>query len=282
MSMPSEGLCLVDGSLREHDDLVGRFHLELQTVSGGIVLTEGPTDRAALQLIVPPSRIFVVGPKPQLLDTCRGLEKLGDHRFVAVFDRDFDPMPVGTTFAIHVYENGDLEAAVLAMGIGLSLLETIVPSLKLAAAGGADQVLDEAIVAIFPVSRLRAANREQQWGLPFDEVDIGRYVGANRSLEVGNFVRALRAACFAHRHTGVPEEADLLCAAEADCDVKHFRGRDLLCVLERYLRSTALRHRRGVDPSRESLGVMVQVAAPGVLATSDWGLELQVLINSAA
>lgn len=265
-------------SLRSYDDIAGRIHLTLAAVGRAIVLTEGKSDRAALRLIVGLDRVVVVGPKPQLLQTCAQLAALGDKNFVAVFDRDFEPLPSAEEFAWLAYDGGDLEAAVLGCGVGESLIENIVPEQKLTAAGGAERVLSEALEAIEPMCRLRKANKEKQWGLPFDSIDLGRYLGADGRLDCSKLVGALRRARAETLGEAAPSEAELLSEAVAEGQVGHFRGRDLLCVLEKYLRSTRLRHRKGMDPSRESLEAMVHVAAPGSLAASPWGHNLLDLV----
>lgn len=267
-------------SLRLQDDVVGRLHLVLQATNGVVILTEGSSDQAALRFIVDVTRIIAVGPKPKLLDACAKLKDLGHDGFVAVFDRDFDPLPVAG-FKIRVYEGGDLEAAVLCLGVGEEILERLVPSQKLTSAGGAASVYREAREAARLVSRLRAANRETGWGLPFDDVDLARCVKPDRSFDGDKLVRALRQARLEREDGWAPEEAALVGVVNGTHVVDHFRGRDLLCVLERYLRTTDLRHRQGIDASRGSLEVMVHFAAGGVLAASEWGRELGELVGAA-
>lgn len=267
------------GSLKEYDDIAGRMHLTLQAMTLAVILTEGISDRAALKLIVDPMRIFAIGSKPLLLDTCQKLLRLGDHRFVAVFDRDFDPLPEGECFPCQPYEGGDLEAAILVRGVGADIVEQVVPAQKLAAAGGASAVFEEAVASVIPLSQLRSASREKGWCLPFDQVDVGRCVKTDRSIDCAKLVRTLRCERLNHEDAWAPSEEELMKAAAAHVNLRHFRGRDVLCVLEKYFRSTPLRHRKGLDPSRASLEVAVHVSAPGALATSDWGRALQELLG---
>ncbi len=266
-------------SLRAFDDITGRIHLTLQALSRTVILTEGKSDRSALKLIVEVSRILSLGSKSQLLETCAQLAALGDDGFVAVFDRDFDDLIDSELFLWRVYEGGDLEAAVLCSGVGEGLLENIVPDQKLALAGGAAVVFSEAVNAIKSVCRLRAASRQMEWGLPFDRIDIGRYIGADNLVDSRKVIAALSREYSDPLGRRLPGQEQLLASADAAVEVGHFRGRDLLCVLEKYMRSTRLRHRKGVDPNRESLEAMVHTAAPGALAATAWGRDLAALLG---
>ncbi|WP_161965293.1 hypothetical protein [Ornithinimicrobium cerasi] len=201
---------------------------------------------------------------------------------MCVYDTDFDSGAdfVACGFACHPYEGIDLENTILEMGVAERLVEAVASEQKLTASGGAEQVVDKARQAVAPLSSLRRANAVKQWGLPFDQVDLDKYIREDGSLDTDKYLRILLQKRPASASSAPPSVQDLQIAAQGSCATGLYRGRDILQILAKYLRMTFLRQKKNMGASPEALEAMVHVAASSVLALTEWAAELQRITGS--
>ena len=124
------------------------------------------------------------------------ISKLGLVGVLGITDRDFDgPEQVEPRLdEIHMhYEDRDLEGMLIHLGVLALVLEHIGSAEKLAAAGGAYELIGRFQETLRPVTRMRLQNARSRWSLAFDGVDLaGKIDRKSLELKLNGYCEALR------------------------------------------------------------------------------------------
>ncbi|RQX10847.1 hypothetical protein DDE19_31640 [Micromonospora ureilytica] len=276
-------------SMRSLDRLADRIRQHRQADKRPVLVVEGPSDKRVLDEILPSSfPTFPAGNRSAALSTAKQLKNWGFDSFYCVVDRDFDSEVAVVEAAgipVHPYENADLEA-MLAQTDGLRrLVEELGSNDKLRRIGGLPalrQILQEIVV---PLGRLRAANSQRSWGLPFDDVDLASKIGhKDLSFNLQGYCAAL-----SQRRGGRPSATTLIRIAqgldrstsEATCprgSAPYYRGKDLMVALGVGLRSLAGTSDKALTDGEHLARILRAIAAPH-LARTAWLLELHSLLT---
>ena len=227
-----------DGSLAQYDSPADRTRLHLQGSADRVLLVEGVADATVLREVLPNYAIVIAGKRENVLRAAEELLDAGQERFVAVIDRDFEPVPEGGDWdkVLFPYEGRDLECMLIELGGLARLISFKGADAKIARAGGLDEVVNRCILAIEPVTRLRSHARMHGWSLAFDQVAIeGKVQAEDLLLKHLPYCMALVAASDTTLTVREVEQA----ASNASVDPGPPRGKDVVAVAAVALRKTA-------------------------------------------
>lgn len=272
------------GSLRDFDSLADRIRLHRQVDKRPVVIVEGPSDERTLQDTFGGDLVyFAAGTRTTALEQSRTLHKWGQTYFLSVVDRDFDDTVANLeseNLPIHAYENADLEAMICVSGTTASMLAEFGSMAKIETQGGITGIVEKLYQLVEPVTRLRRANVENEWGLRFDGVDLRAKV-EKKTLE---FKLQGYCAALAATSEGSPGQGTLFRYATGDTPLTkaptcprgaapYFRGRDFLAFLSVALcQYCGTRRPQSVEP--EILEGTLRLSGSRHLKEGAWGQEL--------
>ncbi|MEU4472925.1 DUF4435 domain-containing protein [Micromonospora sp. NPDC023888] len=276
-------------SLKDLDRPADRIRQHRQADKRPVIVVEGPSDQRVLDEAMPNAYpIFPAGNRSVALSTAKQLNEWGMRAFCCVVDRDFDSevaLVEAAGVPVHAYENADLEA-MLSKTDGLRrLVEELGSSEKLQKIGGLSalrKILEEIVV---PLSRLRSANSQQSWGLPFDDVDLASKISfRDLAFNLQGYCAAL-----SQKRGGRPAARTLIQVAQGSdkairqlsCprgSTPYYRGKDLMAALGVSLRSIAGTSDKALTEGEHLTRVLRAVSAPYVVRTP-WLSELHALLN---
>ncbi len=262
-------------SLRDFDRVEDRIRQHRQVEKRAVLLVEGPDDLLVLKHHIPVELIFPADGKPNVL---RAIDSLNEWQVTgvrAVIDADFDDSRDDET--VLAYDQRDLEAMLIELGVLASVLEHQGSAAKLAAEGGAAAVVAVLCAAALPIARLRQASRREGWGLTFDAVDI-----ASKSDRRTLALRPDRyAAALVQASITTASIDDVRQALDHDeIDHRGPRGRDVMTFA-----GVALRQRVGTlqQAACEEPRLSAQIRSSGALALerSPWMSRLRRALEAA-
>ncbi|MER5621096.1 DUF4435 domain-containing protein [Streptosporangium sp. NPDC002544] len=276
-------------SIRDYDRLPDRIRQHRQVDKRPIIITEGPSDVRFLSGCLPLDiAYFPAGTRSTALDATESLHRANMQRFLSVVDRDFDDQVTSIeklNIPIFPYENADLEGMLVLSPAFSRMLEELGSAEKIAKQGGLSKVVDNIYNAVHPVSTLRRANFEQQWGLKFDSVDLSSKIDPKTlTLKVQPYCAALSSTV-----NSKPSQSTLLAYANKiqsnrlapSCprgSTPYLRGRDVLSVT-----GVALRGAIGSYPKAatevEYLSKVLRLSALHYINKSKWGQDLSKKIG---
>ncbi len=256
-----------DGSLAQYDSPADRTRLHLQGSADRVLMVEGVADATVLREVLPHYAIVIAGKREKVLRAAEELLDAGQKRFVAVIDRDFEPVPEGGDWneVLFPYEGRDLECMLVELGGLARLIRFKGVDAKVTKAGGPDEVVKRCKLAIEPVTRLRSHARVHEWALAFDRVPIeGKVQAETLALKHLPYCMALVAASDTDLAVRDVEQV----ASDASVDPGPPRGKDVVAVA-----AVALRKIAGDLPKA--------ACDPGVLCADLHGYSLLLLRESA-
>jgi len=274
-------------SLQEFDRVADRIRLHQQGDPRPILLVEGGADtRFVTRLFGRRSiSVFEGGTRSAVIDASREIHSWGLTGIACIVDRDLDDV-----VAIHEksvaclvpYDDADLEGMLWNTESLESLLEELASNAKLVEFGGPDALRSQADSVLAPLTRLRAANAQNGWGLNFTELRLDRKINRTTlSLNVRSLCDAL------HRDDVDVCLADLVAVAENPSWSKHcpntgrklVRGKDALAVasvaLRRLIGSRSL-NEVTVDGLADRLRL---AASPADTAGTHWRASITQLLG---
>ncbi len=242
-----------------------------QVSNAPIVVVEGPDDLLTLRTHLDGFDIFPGDGKTNVISCCRALLNWQIERFICVVDRDFNWRDhEDTDRACYPYLLRDLESMLISLGVLALILDHQGSAEKLSATGGPHKLVRRLVELVEPVSRLRAANAREGWGIRFDEVSLGSKIDAkNLTLKVPNYCVALAAT------TSGVDAATLIDASTASVDDEFGpRGKDVLVATGVALRRCAgsLQHQATTEPI---ISAQLRSSCGLALSQSDWLHELR-------
>ncbi|MFE3947802.1 hypothetical protein ACFXPV_38990 [Streptomyces sp. NPDC059118] len=210
--------------------------------------------------------------------------------FRCVVDRDFDHEILRLQqegFPVHPYENADLEAMLAVSRVAIDLINELGSSEKIAAHGGAEAVIARLREEVRPVSLLRRANVENQWGIVFDEVDLTSKIDKRTvTLKTQSYCAALDGTSdFSPGQKTLLKFAsgEISVSSEPSCprgSIPYFRGRDFLSFLSVALTSYC-GTRRSQTVGWESLESQLRLAGDSFFRASTWLEELSQSLGAS-
>ncbi|MFB8077852.1 hypothetical protein [Streptomyces sp. NPDC056013] len=231
---------------------------------------------------------FSAGTRNLAIEASITLSGWGQKSIACVVDRDFDDMVQKSTEMhpeIHPYENADLEAMLIVSRIGADMLLELGSIGKIEGKGGATAVISRIYEILEPVTRLRRANTENEWGIAFDSVDLASKIDKREmQLKIHSYCMALhRASCNSPGVKTLEEYATghLATKSQPGCprgSAPYFRGRDFLAALGVALCGFCGSKRAQsvpVDGLEESL----RLAGSDEIRNSAWGMDLLSLVR---
>ncbi|MCX4396049.1 DUF4435 domain-containing protein [Streptomyces sp. NBC_01767] len=278
--------------MKDLDSLADRVRLHRQGDSRNVVIVEGVSDKRILQRSFSESDVvyFPAGSRPVALEAAKKLTLWRQEYFICVVDRDFDDEVSNVSRAnrkipLHPYDNADLEGMLTVAGAAGDLVSEFGSADKIKDLGGAQQVLQKTYSLIEPISRLRRANYENNWGLAFDRVEIASKIDRKTfALKVQSYCAALDSTS-----DQSPGQAVLLEYAKGTKEarsapkcprgtVPYFRGRDFLGALSAALCGyCGSRRPQSVEP--EHLASILRLAGSAHLRRGGWGEEFMQLTS---
>lgn len=277
-SQMSEQISSGGESLQRYDDIVGRVHLQLgESDSEAVILVEGDSDRGALSRLVDRRYIISTGSRRKVFKTASSLLDIGDSRIICVYDRDFEEGP-GTPIndsMLYPYPTADLESFILELGVAESAIESALAEGGLIKSGGPNGVVKRIKTLLQPVSTLRQLNARHGWGLNFS-VSLSGFVDSAGQFDRGGYIKML---CAKARQVQSVDAIDENCLEQemSRClPPAEYRGRDFLQVFSGLVAKGHLKAKYGRSTSAGSLEYALEVAAPSIIETSDWGANLRV------
>ncbi|MFI7657095.1 hypothetical protein ACIBX9_30990 [Streptomyces albidoflavus] len=279
-------------SLRELDRLEDRVRLHRQRDQRPFLIVEGPSDARILQRAFADQDIayFPASTRSLALEAAEKLEKWKQSNFACVVDRDFDAEVEEAEKrlrSVHPYENADMEAMLAVSKAGVDLLLEIGSSDKIGNMGGVQNVALRLMAILEPVTRLRRANAENRWGLPFDKVELsGKIDKKSMTLKLRPYCTALH-----EKSDASPGVAALIEYADGTRSLSrepvcprgskpYFRGRDFLVVLGVALCGYC-GTKRAQSVTQENLESALRLAGAHEIRISDWGRDLLQLVGVA-
>jgi hypothetical protein len=278
-------------SLRELDRLADRIRLHRQRDKRSVVITEGPTDVRILGRAFHEEDFvyFPASTRSLALEAANQLAQWGAEKFACVVDRDFDrevedlerEVP-----AIHAYENADMEAMLTVSKAGVALLLELGSADKIERLGGVRNVVDRLLEILEPITRLRRANVENEWGLAFDQVDLGNKIDRkSMTLKIRPYCAAL-----VEKTENAPSISVVVDYASGIRELNHepmcprgskpyFRGRDFLAILGVALCGFC-GSKRSQSVTAENLEASLRLAGAYEIRASSWGKELLGMLGS--
>jgi 5S rRNA maturation endonuclease (ribonuclease M5) len=257
------------------------------------LIVEGPSDVRILQRAFADQDIvyFPANTRSLALEAAEKLEEWRQLNFACVVDRDFDvevEEAEKRLHSVHPYENADMEAMLAVSKAGIDLLLEIGSSDKIDKLGGVQEVIIRLMEILEPVTRLRRANAENQWGLAFDKVDL------SGKIDKKSMVLKLRPYCTAlhEKSEASPGVAALVQYADGTQPLSqepvcprgsrpYFRGRDFLVVLGAALCGYC-GTKRAQSVTQENLEGSLRLAGAQEIRISDWGRDLLQRIGVTA
>ncbi|WP_144662447.1 hypothetical protein [Paenarthrobacter nicotinovorans] len=233
-------------SIRHFDRPADRIRQHRQASNQAIVIVEGPSDVRVLRPHLDAVAFFPVDGKTNAVNCARSLKEWGFDNFICVTDKDFDDPNEFTDIEIchHPYLLRDLEAMLIEMGVLTHVLEHLGSSDKLKSLGGAAALVSRLEELVRPVTLLRYRNSRENWGLPFDGVDLAsKIVKRELTLKINNYCVALVQA------SGSAATVSALVSAieEGQTDELGPRGKDVVAGAVVALRQVAGSLKHGVD-----------------------------------
>ncbi|KQR22475.1 hypothetical protein ASF79_09585 [Agreia sp. Leaf335] len=255
-------------TLRELDRVEDRIRQHLQVVKEPILLVEGPDDQQILELHLPNVSIFAADGKVNALRATDSLESW-KMQFMTVIDRDFDSTEELSAH-VYPYDRRDLESMLIGLGVLALVLQHQGSSEKLSNLGGPDALVERLEGLAVPAASLRHRNAQEEYGLIFDEVDLGSKV-VLASLEFQT--RSYCAALLSKSRVSIAIDRMLEIAAEDLPDLHGPRGKDVVA-----LAGASLRRIAGSLPSAAAtesvLTGQLHSSAGLALSKSDWLTKL--------
>lgn len=227
-----------DDSLEQYDSPADRIRLHLQGSADRVLIVEGVADATVLREVIPHYAIVIAGKRENVLRAAGELLEAGQKRFVAVIDKDFEPVPESGEWdeVLFPYEGRDLECMLTELG-GLARLITFKGvHAKVAKAGGSDEIVKRCKLAVEPITRLRSHARNHGWSLAFDQVPIeGKVQTEDLVFKQVPYCMALVAASDTDLTARDVEQV----ASDASVEPGPPRGKDVLAVAAVALRRLA-------------------------------------------
>nr|WP_163016860.1 DUF4435 domain-containing protein [Streptomyces chartreusis] len=280
-------------SLRDLDRLADRVRLHRQRDQRPFLIVEGPSDARVLQRAFHDKDIayFPAATRSLALEAAEKLEEWKQDHFACVVDRDFDHEVEAAEKrlnSIHSYENADMEAMLAVSKAGYDLLLEIGSSEKIDQLGGVKKIALQLMAVLEPVTRLRRANSEHNWGLAFDKVDLSSKIDKKAvTLRLRPYCSALHersdgspgVSVLIEYAAGVrPLSRDPVCPRGSK---PYFRGRDFLLILGVALCGYC-GTKRAQSVTQENLESALRLAGAHEIRNSRWGAELLQLIGVAS
>ncbi|MEU8464736.1 hypothetical protein [Streptomyces sp. NPDC029003] len=253
-----------------------------------MIITEGPSDERILRRAFGEGAVyFAAGSRSTALEQSRTLHSWRQGYFLSIVDRDFDDTVAdfeSENIPIHAYENADLEAMLCVSAASAELLAEFGSMAKIEAQGGFEQVIERLFLLVEPVSRLRRANIENDWGLTFDSIDLrSKIEKKSLNLKIQSYCAALNDSS-----RDAPGQGLLIKYATGQIALKkvpscprgtvpYFRGRDFLAMLSASLCGCfGTRRPQTVEP--EILEGALRLGGSIHLKDGPWGQELSSAI----
>ncbi|WP_454299553.1 hypothetical protein [Salana multivorans] len=241
------------------------------------MLVEGPADLLVLKQHLVGAEIFPSAGKSNVLRALHLLSDWGDPAVIGVVDADFDdPADLAALDGrIWPYDERDLEAMLIGLGVLSLVLEHQGSSEKLTKYGGVEKLVRRLVEIVEPVTALRSVNSRERWGLAFDRVSIADKIDRRTlELKIDGYCAALIRASSA-----APDNTAVSAACRADLpDNLGPRGRDVLEAA-----GVALRRIAGTLPAAAStesvLAGQLHSSAGLALASSRWLKDLKQRIE---
>ena len=265
-------------------DLADRIRLHRQVDRRSCIVVEGNSDRRFIQRILGTDvTVFVAGSRANVLRTALTLH---DHRISGVacaIDQDFHRADYHQIPRVVAYDNADLEAMLWTSSALEHLLTEVGSAEKLHLFGGARLLRAAVVHALLPLTRLRAANALEGWGLNFDLLRLAPRVNrATLSIQTQSLCDALASTAPGgverrHLYAVASEGSDEVCSYT---NYPMVRGRDALVVT-----GVALRHLVGNLSHQQAAVERLEETLRLAATTSDvirapWYARLQHLLNS--
>lgn len=256
-----------DGSLAQYDSPADRTRLHMQGTADRVLMVEGVADATVLREVLPNYAIVIAGKRENVLRAAEELLDAGQKRFVAVIDRDFEPVPEGGDWdeVLLPYEGRDLECMLVELGGLARLILFKGVDSRIAKAGGLDELVKRCKLAVEPVTHLRSHARTHGLSLAFDQVPIeGKIQAEDLAFKRVPYCMALAAA--SDTDLTVQDVAQIVSGATGDPGPP--RGKDVVAVA-----AVALRKMAGDLPKA--------ACDPAVLCSDLHGFSLLLLRESA-
>lgn len=267
-----------DSSLRVYDDVAGRVHMHLSCSERVALIVEGPSDRDALSGMAPRADIFIAGKREEVLRTGDKLFSIGEARYLCIFDNDFEAeLDLESLPWLLPYEGADLESMLLDLGCGASLLQVHVVPERLDEAGGVNALYALLRDLAAEVGAIRECNRAENWELPFSQVPCGEFIVNYEALDRFAFAQRLILKARSNSPSSDTVEQviiDHIVGLDIVAVNRKFRGRDLLDITSKFLKSTKYKAKAKVSTTPQALEASLHIAAPAYLASSQWGHNL--------
>jgi len=165
-------------SLQNHPDLPGGLRLYRKArPKTPILLVEGRADKILLEDLLS-KEVYIVdaGTRKLVVQYCQALLNWNLDRFMCVFDHDFEEpeeLQLGhLEQRCFPYEGRDLEMMLVSLGALEKVITRYGSPDKVQKLGGARTLANLIVESVRPVARLRQANADNHWGLPFDSVPL--------------------------------------------------------------------------------------------------------------
>jgi hypothetical protein len=226
-------------SIRELDKLSDRIKLHRQADPRGILVIEGPSDKRFIERLAPGQwALFPAGTRNVVISTINDVTCLCVERVAGLIDRDFDSIALKAReegLPIFWYETADLEGFLFLDEAFGGMLNELASEQKLKSFGGISAVREKAISSAFEIAVLRAANCANEWGLPFDRVDLSRKIDRDTlALKRVSYCRALTEPTHVEVHHHVLGQTIQIELDKGNFDAikgSLFSGKDALAVV---------------------------------------------------
>lgn len=266
-------------SLRELDRVEDRIRQHRQVFTGPIVILEGPTDELVLKPHFTGAALFPADGRNNVIRAAAKLQDWGATLVAGIVDADFEaaePPPLPET--VTRYDQRDLEAMLIELGVLGAMLDHIGSSPKVEAAGGSVAVVSELIRVAAAITALRVMNAREGWGLNFDEVDLASKIDPHTlEFKAVGYCMALHAA--SETIVSIETLKGIADAADVD-DGLGPRGKDVVAIA-----GVALRRRVGGLPAQaagvELLTNQLHHGAGLALSLSPWLQRIRASLGLA-
>jgi hypothetical protein len=278
----------VIASIKSYDRVADRIRQHRQADIRPVLVVEGVVDSRFLRTGFDDEYVtFSAGTRSTALAVAEQLVEWRVPAAACVVDRDFDDevsKRESDGFPIFAYENADLEAMASKTDAFDIMIFELGSERKIKDGGGSAAIASMIYSVVVPISRLRAANAANGWGLAFDKVDLADKVSLT-TLEFNllGYCSALRG-----ESRNPPPLSELIAVADGSAPLAqepscprrsspYYRGRDFLAVV-----GVALRRRAGSCPKAatetEHLAGVIRAIACKAVRNSPWGKDLQRFI----
>ncbi|MFB8386915.1 hypothetical protein ACFC3F_07225 [Microbacterium sp. NPDC055910] len=268
----------MSNSLRDLDRLEDRIRQHRQVDKSPVLIVEGPDDLLTLRAHLDRVTMFAADGKPKALTAVRALKAWGQVGVRAIVDADFDDEPDAELEGIvHTYEQRDLEAMLVSLGVLAHLLEHLASSTKLSAVGGAEAAAQTVIDSAGPLAGIRHASRVNDWGLRFDAIDpTAKANKVTLTLDVRRYAASLLSAS----DCAVAVADVVLASAHPPPDGRGSRGKDIAAFAGLSLRAkfASLSH---TAVGMELIAAQIRSSGGFALAQSQWLLTVRESLAAA-